>query len=140
MRNSEAQEIEYISEFGKFLEELWEKRNPKPRINVMRMKQKQALNEKENHQEDDEEKRKDRSQETFEKLKRRLEVADEDEELFNQQYNNIKVLIEKLDKRALEEFWICLDHNRAEVKRKRFKRLKEEENSQEADKIAEEMK
>ena len=36
---------EYLSEFGKFSKELWEKRNPKPRINVMRMKQTQALHE-----------------------------------------------------------------------------------------------
>ena len=30
---------EYLSEFGRFLEELWAKRNPKPRIYVMRIKQ-----------------------------------------------------------------------------------------------------
>ena len=104
------------------------------------MKQKQALNEKDNHQADDEEKRNDRIKETLIKLKAWLEIADEDEELFNQQYNNFKVIIEELDKKALEEFWICLDHNRAEVKRKRMQRMKEEENSQEADKIPKEMK
>ena len=36
------------------------------------------------------------------------------------------MIIEELDKRALEEFWICLDHNRAEVKRKQIQRLNEE--------------
>jgi len=42
MPNSTVQEIEYLKEFGKFLEELWRKRNPKPitpRINMMRLKQ-----------------------------------------------------------------------------------------------------
>ena len=50
-------DIEYITEFGKFLEELWEKWNPKPRINVMRIKQKKAINEENNNQEEDEEKK-----------------------------------------------------------------------------------
>jgi hypothetical protein len=58
-------DIEYIKEFGKFLEELWEKRNPKPRINVMRIKQKKALNEENNPQEEDEEKRNERTKKLY---------------------------------------------------------------------------
>ena len=56
-----------------------------------------------------------------------MESASEDEELFNQQYNNFKVMIDDLDKQRLEEFWIFLDHHRAEVKRKRIQRTNEEE-------------
>jgi hypothetical protein len=33
-------DAQFLNEFGKFLEELWEDRNPKPRLKVMRLKQK----------------------------------------------------------------------------------------------------
>ena len=94
----------------------------------MRKKQKQAPHDK-SSPEEDEEKRNEQTTKILERVKEWLEVADEDEEIFNQQYNNFKSIIEELDANALEEFWICLYHNRAEVKRKKILRMNEEKNT-----------
>ena len=64
-----------------------------------------------------------------------MEVADEDEDLFNQQYNNFKSIINELDVNARHQFWICLDHNRAEVKRKKMRRMNEEQQPREGRKL-----
>ena len=49
-------DAEYLKEFGKFLEKLWEERNPKLRINVMRIKQTQSPPDKSSKEEDEEKK------------------------------------------------------------------------------------
>ena len=64
-----------------------------------------------------------------------MEVVDEDEDLFNQQYNNFEGLIQELDVNTRHECWIYRDRNRAEVKRKRMQRMNEEQKSQEGRKL-----
>ena len=58
-----------------------------------------------------------------------MEVAEEDEDLFNKQYNNFKGIINELDVNARHQFWIYLDRNRAEVKRKKMRQMNEEPRS-----------
>jgi len=118
-------DAEYLNEFGKFLEGLCEERNPKPRINVMRIKQKQFQPDQ-SSKEEDEERKIEQTREILEKVKEWLEVADDDEEKFNQQYHEYKEVIKDLDVEARHRFYILVDQNRAEVKRKKMRQRNEE--------------
>ena len=86
----------------------------RPRINVMGIKQ--VKKPPESNTEEDKEKR---IQESLIILKDFVDDAGEVQEKFDDQYKEVKYLVDELDRKSKEEFWIYLDHNRAEVKRKK---------------------
>ena len=101
-------DAEYLNEFGKFLKGLWEERNPKPRIKVMRLKQKQAS--KDHSSEDENEERKSKqAREFLNKVKDWLDNVENDEEKFDKQYHEHKEAAKGLDAEVRHQFYILVD-------------------------------
>jgi len=109
-------EADYLKEFGKFLEELYEESQSRPRIKVMRIKHKQPpLDEEKN-----EERKKEQANEFLNKVKTWLSNAENNEEMFDKQYHEYKEAAKGLDAEVRHQFYILVDQNRAEERRRRM--------------------
>ena len=114
-------DAKFLKEFGRFLEELWEERNPKPRVKVMRIKK---TKDQKDHgsEEESEERRNERARKFLIKVKGWLEEVEEDEEKFDQQYFEHKETAQGLDVEIRHQFYLLVDQNRAEVRRQKMQR------------------
>ena len=69
---------------------------------------------------EDEERKKERTRELFNKVMKWLDTADDDEEKFDRQYHEYKEAVKGLDAEVRHKFYILVDQNRAEVRRRKM--------------------